>query len=77
MIELSQNITDYIASLYGKEVAQKYFDFIKTGHTTYIRLNDAYPSEEVLLKRLEGYGVSLEKYRPYPMPTKFCRVPRF
>jgi 16S rRNA (cytosine1407-C5)-methyltransferase len=66
LIELSQNITDYIASLYGKEVAQKYFDFIKTGHTTYIRLNDPYPSEEALLKRLEGYGVSLEKVQAIP-----------
>ncbi|MGE5351877.1 MAG: NOL1/NOP2/sun family putative RNA methylase [Acidobacteriota bacterium] len=66
MIELSQNITDYIASLYGKEVAQKYFDFIKTGHTTYIRLNDPYPSREALIKRLHGYGVSLEKVESIP-----------
>ncbi|HEX2866596.1 MAG TPA: RsmB/NOP family class I SAM-dependent RNA methyltransferase [Ignavibacteriales bacterium] len=66
MIELSQNITDYIASLYGSEIAQKYFDFIKTGHTTYIRLNDPYPSAEALLKKLNGYGVRLEKVHAIP-----------
>lgn len=70
MIELSQNITDYIASLYGSEIAQKYFDFIKTGHTTYIRLNDPYPSTGALLKRLESYGVSLEKIEAIPEAYK-------
>jgi 16S rRNA (cytosine1407-C5)-methyltransferase len=70
LIELSQNITEYIASLYGDEIARKYFDFIKTGHTTYLRLSEPYPSSDSILRKLQGYGAVLEKIEAVPAAYK-------
>lgn len=64
MIELSQNITDYIAGLYGNEISQKYFDFIKTEHTTYLRLNSS--DEEQVIQNLQQYGIVMEKVAELP-----------
>lgn len=61
MIELSQNISEYLTSLYGNETANIYFEYIKTEHTSYIRINTPAEEEEKLIARLTGYGVNLEK----------------
>jgi 16S rRNA (cytosine1407-C5)-methyltransferase len=37
--EVSQKIYDYLSSLYGKDSAEKYLNFINLEHTQYIRIN--------------------------------------
>lgn len=46
--EVSQKIFDYITSLYGKESAEKYLQFIETEPTQYIRINSAKISKDNL-----------------------------
>ena len=55
--EVSQKIYDYFTSLYGKDSADKYLEFIETDPTQYIRVNTAKISKENLSKLL------LEKYQ--------------
>lgn len=55
--EVSQKIYDYFSSIYGKDSADKYLEFIETDPTQYIRVNTAKISKENLSKLL------LEKYQ--------------
>jgi 16S rRNA (cytosine1407-C5)-methyltransferase len=55
--EVSQKIYDYFSSLYGKESADKYLQFIEQDSTQYIRVNTAKISREELSQLL------FEKYQ--------------
>ncbi|MGE5680037.1 MAG: NOL1/NOP2/sun family putative RNA methylase [Bacillota bacterium] len=70
MIEISQNITEYLTSLYGSETAGIYFDFIKKDHTSYIRMNPLSGDTEKTLARLSEYGINLEKVENIPNAYK-------
>lgn len=66
MIEISENITNYLTELLGSSRAAKYFEFIKTDHTPYIRLNSLYADEQQLIARLERMGITLERVTSIP-----------
>lgn len=67
--EVSPKIYEYFSSIYGKESADKYLEFIKTDPTQYIRVNTAKISRDELSKLL------LEKYQIKTQPINhFERV---
>ncbi|MDP4190977.1 MAG: RsmB/NOP family class I SAM-dependent RNA methyltransferase [Bacteroidota bacterium] len=73
MIELSQNIIEYLTSLYGSEVANLYFEYIKKEHTSYIRINELTDTEEEIQGRLAAYGIELEKAEGIPWAYKVLK----
>lgn len=59
--EVSQNIYDYFSSIYGKDSADKYLEFIEKEPTQYIRINISKISKEELSKLLfEKYQIKTE-----------------
>lgn len=60
LIEISQNITEYITSLWGEERAKRYFEFIKDEHTPYLRINRLYGNHNELIEKLSAYGIKLQ-----------------
>lgn len=60
--EVSQKIYDYFSSIYGKDSADKYLEFIETDPTQYVRVNTAKISKDALSKLL------LEKYQIKTQP---------
>ena len=57
-IEVSQKIYDYISTIYGKDSADKYLEFISQDSSQYIRVNLAKISKEDLSKVLfDKYGI--------------------
>lgn len=69
MIELSDNIVSYLSGLYGKESVDKYLEFIKYKHTTYLRINQTF-SEVSIQQQLTKYGIKLEKVPEIPFAYK-------
>ncbi|MCX6152060.1 MAG: RsmB/NOP family class I SAM-dependent RNA methyltransferase [Ignavibacteriales bacterium] len=70
MIKLSDNIVKYISSLYGDNIAKKYFEFVSTEPSTYIRLKKSNLPDEFLINRLSKYGIQLEKVNELPNAYK-------
>ncbi len=61
MINLSENIYNYLSSLYGKEAADRYDKFAGTEPKKYIRVNRLKSSPEMLKTLLnENYNISTE-----------------
>lgn len=61
-IELSNSIYDYFSSLYGKNSADKYLEFIENEAAQYIRVNRLKTdTDTVLLKLKEKYLIESEK----------------
>lgn len=60
MIELSQNIADYLESLYDKEFVENYKRYIESYPNQYIRI-DPYSDHDFIINRLKKYGIELEK----------------
>lgn len=69
MIELSQNISDYISGLFGKETAEKYFQYIQSKPSSFIRVS-RFCDENLLISQLGVYGVKLEKINAVPYAYK-------
>lgn len=60
MIELSDNISNYILNLFGPEFLEKYRDFFNGEYLPSVRLSPLIP-EEQMLDGLALYGIKLEK----------------
>ena len=65
MIELSENISDYISSTFGNNFYKKYAEFIESTPKYYVRLN-RYDNPEQLISSLSDYGIKLEKIPDVP-----------
>ncbi len=65
MIQLSENISEYILSTFGKEFLDKYIQFIESSPKYYVRLN-RYDDSDKLISSLLQYGISLEKVPSVP-----------
>ena len=60
--EVSQKIYEYFASLYGKDSADKYLQFIEQDAAQYIRVNTAKISKDELSRLLfEKYEIKTEQ----------------
>ena len=60
MIELSQNIANYLESLYNKEFVENYKKYIESYPNQYIRI-DPNTDHNNLILRLQKYGIELEQ----------------
>ena len=60
MIELSQNIANYLESLYNKEFVENYKKYIESYPNQYIRI-DPNTDHNNLILRLQKYGIELER----------------
>ncbi len=61
MIDVSDNIFSYLSSLYGKEAAEKYIDFIKGEPAHYIRANTIKTDTKYLAQKLhKNYSLYTE-----------------
>ncbi len=71
MIEVSENIKAYLNSLYGKDSAERYIDFIKAEPSQYIRINLLKTSRENLKRRLhEDLSIASEEIKSIPNALK-------
>ncbi|MFC2133557.1 RsmB/NOP family class I SAM-dependent RNA methyltransferase [Bacteroidota bacterium] len=69
MIELSENISDYILSLFGEEFLAKYKEYIYSNYTPYLRVSPLHDSNEIE-NDLKRYGIELEKIDDVPNAHK-------
>jgi 16S rRNA (cytosine1407-C5)-methyltransferase len=70
MIEISQNISSYISALYGTATAQRYAEFAKLEHTSYLRiLNNSVPVSAIT-EKLTSYGIKTEQVPGIPFAYK-------
>ena len=59
MIELSQNILDYIKAHFGEEYLQHYREYFNSEYNPYLRVS-AFADTEKLFNRLKQYNIELE-----------------
>ena len=70
--EVSQNIYNYFSSLYGKESADRYLEFIDRDPAQYIRVNTAKISKDELVNILQSkYQI---KTQPIPEFAKVLKI---
>ncbi len=70
-MKLSQNIYNYLSSLFGEDAANKYDDFIKSEPRKFIRVNHLKTSAEELKFTLENnYGIVSERIKDIPNALK-------
>ncbi len=69
MSTLSENISEYILSVFGKEYLDNFRKFVEEDHVQYLRINGE--ENNKLVSDLEKYGIKLEKH---PVVTTAYRV---
>ncbi|VAX24923.1 16S rRNA (cytosine(967)-C(5))-methyltransferase [hydrothermal vent metagenome] len=70
MIELSENITSYIRSVFGEEFLNKYREFIETDYVPYVRISGSEDEQEEIVKKLIRYEIELKKVNKVPNAYK-------
>jgi len=71
LIEVSENIKSYLNSLYGKDAAGNYIDFIKREPAQYIRINPLKAKKDNLRQRLkEDLSIETEEIKSIPNALK-------
>jgi len=66
MIELSENISEYIRSLFGEEFLEKYRTFITTDYIPYVRIPGNTEEQKIITSKLKNYGIKLAKVENVP-----------
>lgn len=66
MIELSENISDYILSIFGKEYLEKYKEFVVSNYISYIRIPGTNEEQKKIVTRLNDYNMKLENVEEIP-----------
>ena len=66
MIELSENISDYIFSVFGKEFLERYKEYVESDYVSYIRIPGADDEQKKIVSRLSDYNIKLEKVENVP-----------
>ncbi|MCF6270467.1 MAG: RsmB/NOP family class I SAM-dependent RNA methyltransferase [Melioribacteraceae bacterium] len=59
MIELSENISNYIQSVFGDEFLSKYKEYVESDYIQYVRIHGSSDEQRELVKRLLYYGIEL------------------
>lgn len=65
MIELSNNISDYIRNNFGEEFLKNYFDYFHGEYKPYLRISPFTDSQRLILQ-LNRYGIELEAVQFIP-----------
>lgn len=60
MIQLSDNISNYITKHFGNEYLQKYTEYFHGGYLPYLRISP-FVDETLIIKRLKEYKIELER----------------
>lgn len=66
MIELSNNISEYIQSIFGKEFLDKYERFHESKYPTILRLSEDVDNHASIIESLSSQGIELEKIEKVP-----------
>lgn len=61
MIPISNNISNYIKSVFGEEYLNKFIEYINSGYNSYVRITGEEPGKEILIDNLKSYGIKLEQ----------------
>ena len=66
MIELSENIANYIQKVFGEEFLGKYKAYIESDYIPYLRMTGDAENQEKLIERLKSYGIILASVENIP-----------
>ena len=77
MIELSENISDYIQSLFGEEFLNRYKEYIYSDYTPYLRISPLEHEPGFIEEQLKKYGIELEPVEPVPNAYKIISGTEF
>lgn len=61
MIELSENISSYLVTVFGEKFEQQYRQFIESEYVPYIRISGSENEQEIITEKLKRYEIELEK----------------
>ena len=62
MIELSQNISNYILNTFGEDYLKHFAEFVETDHVIYLRLPADRSEQDKLVEQLKRYEIELERH---------------
>jgi len=65
LIELSENISNYILKYFGEEYLRQYQEYYDSEYKPYLRFS-RYTDEKELIERLKKYGITLEHVESVP-----------
>jgi len=66
MIELSENISNYIQNVFGEEFLKKYKTYIESEYIQYVRIPGSIEEQNIILNRLTKYGIELASVENVP-----------
>ena len=66
MIELSENIANYIQSVFGDDFLSKYKAYVATEYIQYVRIPGSSDEQKGIVNRLLYYGVELSNVENVP-----------
>jgi len=66
LIELSENISDYILSVFSKKFLERYKKYVKSDFVSYIRIPGTDDEQKKIVSRLSDYNIKLEKVENVP-----------
>ncbi|OGU34895.1 MAG: hypothetical protein A2068_12380 [Ignavibacteria bacterium GWB2_35_6b] len=61
MIPVSDNIKEYINSVFGEEYLNKFLEYINSEYNSYVRITGKENEKEILINNLKSYGIKLEQ----------------
>ncbi|MCK5086575.1 MAG: hypothetical protein KAQ90_03595, partial [Melioribacteraceae bacterium] len=63
---MSENISDYIFSVFGKEFLERYKKYVGSDYVSYIRIPGADDEQKKIVSRLSDYNIKLENVENVP-----------
>ncbi len=66
MIEVSENIADYIQSVFGNEFLDKYKAYVASDYIQYVRIPGNTEEQKIITDKLLQYGIKLQKVENVP-----------
>lgn len=73
MIELSENISNYIETAFGKEYLEKYKAFVESDYVQYLRIPGSLDEQNVLIEKLKRYDIELKNVANVPNAYSLLR----
>jgi len=70
LIELSENISSYLTTVFGEEFEWQYREFIETEYVPYIRISGSENEQKLIEEKLKRYEIKLEKVKGVPNAYK-------
>ncbi len=66
MIELSENISNYLKNVFGDEFLEKYKAFVESDYIQYVRIPGSEENQKIVLTKLQKYDIVLSKVENVP-----------